>query len=711
MQSKKEFKQYLKNFQDKIEKEIDINDNKILANMEKNILYIILKNLDYKKHFYKNQIYFNMSLWVKLYNKNKKEMKHKGIIIHNFVKKLIQGKFVHKNSKNFPKNQNIFCINPLSKSFLNCSLDEYDRIIDIRDNLIKKLKQYSLLNDKDVNLEFEINLFIYFKLFSIVKISNTYFKYLKRENIIYAGDKVIFVLEENSIEGFTPIHKIIFDNTTSEIIRQVFPQEIKMIFDANEYIFTKNYNFYFRKMKNFCEENKINEKITNSTIELEFQINSTPLTLTLMKSTKHPRLSLFELEKLYPQSVNNYLLALEKTNQTVYKKFNQNRVNDTQKKSDDDFYDEFDDESDDELDIKKELNFKFNVYEKLTEIVKVPKNKLSMANYFSFWRKFMSIEYNKVDRLESIYSYIEFLFVKHENNEINQRTLRNYLQISFDYCFDILVKSINMEEALKSIYEKLRNSNLNPRVQNKYLSRILFFFDRQYEYRANKISNTISYNRSIVFKDELNELVKKLLDEDLKLCKSKLLKYRRTVFSIISYYSGLRKSELYSREVRDFSYIDGKKFYINVNKNGLRRIKKHNKNNPVSLKNNNSIRAFEFEITDRKHFNIVKKYYDLLVDYKIIFLFPDENDGKISKEQVMNINKINTINNILQDITKRYTVIHSFRHSYVTNEIKKLIQKKDKKNEDMYDLIFRVGHEDPETSISHYTHLDLIKIM
>ena len=143
----------------------------------------------------------------------------------------------------------------------------------------------------------------------------------------------------------------------------------------------------------------------------------------------------------------------------------------------------------------------------------------------------------------------------------------------------------------------------------------------------------------------------------------------------------------------------------------MKRIKSYNKNIAVSLKNSNAVRAFEFEITDRKHFNIVKKYYDLLVDYKIIFLFPDENNEKISKDEVMDIGKINTINMLLQDITKRYTVIHSFRHTYVTNEIKKLIEKKDKKNEDMYDLIARVGHEDPETTIIHYTHLDLIKIM
>lgn len=703
MQRKKDFKINLKDLKLKIEKEIDKNDNKILVLVEKNILNIIFDNLDYKKHFRKNQIYFNMSLWVNIYGKNKKKFKSDGEIIHNFVKKLIDCKFVHKNSKNYPKNQNIFCINPLSQSFLYSNLDDYDRIVDIRDSLIKKLNEFSLFNHKELNLEFEIDLFIYFKLFSIVKINNTSLQHLKRENIIYAGDKVIFVTKENTIEGFTPIHTIIFDDTTSRIIKQVFPKEINIIFDASNFIFTKSYNFYYLRMKKFCEMHSINEKITNSIIELEYQLNSTPLNLTLMKSTKFPRLSLFELEKLYPNSVNNNLLAIEKANQEVYRNFNQANKDISQEN--------FDDEVDDELDLKTELKFKFDVYEKLTEIVKVPDEKKSITQYIINWRKFMLIQKNEADRLEAIYSYLNFLFYKYENKEINQRTLKNYLQISFDYCFDILVKSVSKEEALKSIYEKLKNSNLNPRVQNKYLSRILFFFDKQHEFKTKMINSVVNYNRSIVFKDELRELVEKLLNEDSKLYKGKILIYRRSVFAIIAYYSGLRKGELYSRETRDFFYIDGRNFYINVNKNGIKKINSYNQNITISLKNSNAIRAFEFKISDKKLFKIVKDYYELLVDRKIAFLFPDENNGIALKDKVMKIDKINRINSILQDITKRYTVIHSFRHSYVTNEIKNLIQKKDKRNEDIYDLIARVGHEDPETSISHYAHIDLIKIM
>ena len=131
------------------------------------------------------------------------------------------------------------------------------------------------------------------------------------------------------------------------------------------------------------------------------------------------------------------------------------------------------------------------------------------------------------------------------------------------------------------------------------------------------------------------------------------------------------------------------------------------------MKNSNAKRAFEFEISNIKHLNIVKKYYYNIEKHgKVRFLFPDNTKNlDISKYRVMNISKINEINSILYDTTKRYTVIHSFRHTYATNEIKKILDKKDKRIEDMFDLIYRIGHGDPETTIRNYSHLSLLKII
>ena len=128
----------------------------------------------------------------------------------------------------------------------------------------------------------------------------------------------------------------------------------------------------------------------------------------------------------------------------------------------------------------------------------------------------------------------------------------------------------------------------------------------------------------------------------------------------------------------------------------------------VSLKNSNAKRAFEFEINNSYHLKIVKNYIENLNNYKIKFLFPDiTKNNKIYKYRVIKISKIDRINTILQKTTKRYTVIHSFRHTYVTNEIKKILSKKEKKIEDMYNLIYKIGHNDPETTIKNYAHLDL----
>ena len=170
---------------------------------------------------------------------------------------------------------------------------------------------------------------------------------------------------------------------------------------------------------------------------------------------------------------------------------------------------------------------------------------------------------------------------------------------------------------------------------------------------------------------------------------------------------------MFSRRLKDFDYIGDRKFYVNVNLKGINLINKYFNRRVVSLKNSNAKRAFEFEITNTKYFNIVKKYYENLeMQGNIRFLFPcNTKNSAISKYRVMNISKINEINSILYDTTKRYTVIHSFRHTYATNEIKKILDKKDKRIEDIFDLIYRIGHGDPETTISNYSHLGLIKII
>lgn len=291
--------------------------------------------------------------------------------------------------------------------------------------------------------------------------------------------------------------------------------------------------------------------------------------------------------------------------------------------------------------------------------------------------------------------------------------MKSYISMMFTYCFDIIIKSSSIEEALVKINDKIINSNLVPDVQIKYQSRINKFITNEHNMKLEKINNTIHYNRSIIFEDELNRLIKKLLYKD-KTYTCEILKLSRPIYCILAYYSGLRKNELRTRLVRDTYRIGTSSYVIDVNKKGFLKHNNSsiNNNRKISLKNRNARRRVEFKILNTNHLNLINKYIKLLERQNITFLFPDilESTGKAAKKRILQSAKLDEINKILQETTGRYTVIHSFRHTYITNEIKKLLQKEDKSIKDVFDLMLRIGHNDFETTLINYAHLDLIKI-
>lgn len=693
-------------YKDKVKKSIidylKSTQNQLLIDLKVSIINQIFKNINKDDNFKNNKIYLNMPLWIKLHNKD--IFRKNAVTVHNLVKDLKNKSFISKLSRDYPKNQVLFSINPLQSSFLNLRLSKFDEVINLRNSFLSKLENIDFFNDKDKNVEYEINLFIFFKLFLIDKIPNTYFRYFNRRNIIYTDNNIIFVIKEDEENGFIPLKTVVFDKFSSSLLIKIFPQKIESLFDANEYLFSKDYEFYNDNLQKFCKEINLSLKDIKNAICFEYQLNNSPLTLTLNTNMNYPNINLHEIEKLYPNSVNKEFLQIESDNYEIYRNVN-NDVKDSNE--------EIIEDNDDEMDLETELSIKFDVYEKFKQIRRVPNKTNQIESYVKKWNDFMSMKKNHHDRFVPIYNHIRYLLDKLLSRNISIKTLQNYLQIIFHFCFDILVKVENIEDAIKNIDYKLKNSDINPNVQIHYQKRILLFFKEEYNLSFKKINSVINYNRSVIFEDELDKVIQKLVYIDKKLYKDEISINKRAVFAIIAYYSGLRKGELFSRRLKDFDYIGDRKFYVNVNLKGINLINKYFNRRVVSLKNSNAKRAFEFEITNTKHFNIVKKYYENLeMQGNIRFLFPcNTKNSAISKYRVMNISKINEINSILYDTTKRYTVIHSFRHTYATNEIKKILDKKDKRIEDIFDLIYRMGHGDPETTISNYSHLGLIKII
>ena len=693
-------------YKDKVKKSIidylKSTQNQLLIDLKVSIINQIFKNINKEDNFKNNKIYLNLPLWIKLHNKD--IFRKNAVTVHNLVKDLKNKSFISKLSRDYPKNQVLFSINPLQSSFLNLSLSKFDEVINLRNSFLSKLENIDFFNDKDKNLEYEVNLFIFFKLFLIDKIPNIYFRYFNRRNIIYTDNNIIFVIKEDEENGFIPLKTVVFDKFSSSLLIKIFPQKIESLFDANKYLFSKDYKFYNDNLQKFCKEINLSPKDIKNAICFEYQLNNSPLTLTLNTNMNYPNINLHEIEKLYPNSVNKEFLQIESDNYEIYRNVN-NDVKDSNE--------EIIEDNDDEMDLETELSIKFDVYEKFKQIRRVPNKTNQIESYVKKWNDFMSMKKNHHDRFVPIYNHIRYLLDKLLSRNISIKTLQNYLQIIFHFCFDILVKVENIEDAIKNIDYKLKNSDINPNVQIHYQKRILLFFKEEYNLSFKKINSVINYNRSVIFEDELDKVIQKLVYSDKKLYKDEISINKRAVFAIIAYYSGLRKGELFSRRLKDFDYIGDRKFYVNVNLKGINLINKYFNRRVVSLKNSNAKRAFEFEITNTKHFNIVKKYYENLEKQgNIRFLFPGNTKNlDISKYRVMNISKINEINSILHDTTKRYTVIHSFRHTYATNEIKKILDKKDKRIEDIFDLIYRIGHGDPETTISNYSHLGLIKII
>ena len=95
---------------------------------------------------------------------------------------------------------------------------------------------------------------------------------LKNNQVLCA--KVEFVIKEDEENGFIPLKTIVFDKFSSSLLIKIFPQKIKSLFDANEYLFSKDYEFYNDNLQKFCKEINLSLKDIKNAICFEYQLNN-----------------------------------------------------------------------------------------------------------------------------------------------------------------------------------------------------------------------------------------------------------------------------------------------------------------------------------------------------------------------------------------------------------------------------------------------------
>lgn len=684
------FKKYLENTKKSIIKYLEKEVNEENKNIKINVLEIIFSNLEEDRHYINKKICLDIQLWV---NIGKKDfIKKNSLVINELIKELIKELFISKDSKFYPTNKSFFKTNPVRSVYLDMNLRKYEDIISLKYKFLEDFNTKKYDDITDQNLNKQINLFIYLKLFIVKVIDNYYLDFFKKKNFIYAGDKLILVVKKDIIDGFIPLDTVIFDSYTSNILKVILLDK-----GMDDCIFQEDINFYKKHLESFLKKENIQtKKIIKDAICQMHQFENTPLSLTLELWNTYPKICMQEIEKLFPKSVSNEFLEIENQNLVLYRK----------NKSKQDIN-------------KRNINLAsdFEIYEQFKNIIfNLPKDKRQVSQYLTKCYNFID-NYSKLAVVGSIFTFTKAIIEKVDpsvsKKTIHIKTLLAYFQIYFDYCFDVILESKNKEdidEISINIDIKLK-SNTNNSVFNKYKIKIEKYFD----YIKNPIhinrDSTRIFKRSVIFQEEVDDIISSLREIDGSYT-SEMVKNRRIVFVIIAYFTGLRRSELRSRRVRDFYHIkNSNKFNIDVNKKGMEIINKYEKSTSNKLKSTNAKRAFEFEIPE-KYLNIVTDYLYYLEKNNIEFLFPSLNaNSSFSKKRAIELSNINSINKILRSITIRYCTIHSFRHGFITRELGKLLLKEKKSIDDIFNLIVIFGHSSFYTSLQNYAHLGLIKLL
>ncbi|RLA60832.1 MAG: hypothetical protein DRQ78_09175, partial [Epsilonproteobacteria bacterium] len=371
----------------------------------------------------------------------------------------------------------------------------------------------------------------------------------------------------------------------------------------------------------------------------------------------------------------------------------------------------------------------------LKGVLQVPYEKREFKKYLNRWYKYINKVLEKENKKEeksvivSILESTRLLLHKADKEEsygkkvILPKTLKEYLRISFQYAFKYIIAEGDInEDVLKNIEMGIiYNDNLRLPTQRKYKRLVNLFIKNQTTFNTlNKIQSAIHINRSIIFKNEIDILIERLLDLDTKDLRRKtssnaILMYQRVVFIILLYYTGARKNELRTRLVKDMTVIGKNTFSLDINLKGIGEQKLVEYNKGGGLKSTATKRRIRFQIDDDRHLKIIKRYLQGIEKKKCKFLFPGIQSKnkpiKIYQKKLMTESYIDDLGKHLQGITNRYTPLHSLRHSYVTNKIKYMLDGEINRVETIFELSNQIGHGSPEVTIEWYAHLGILKLM
>ncbi len=625
----------------------------------------------------------------------KKNFKNNSIVANTITKKLKKAKVISSRSILYPKNIKFSSTNPLSKAYLYANLKEVDLVSEVYENFIVSQ-----------DMEVDLKLYIYLRLFYNKKLFPEDIKLINENNFFQLNEKysiMVLVKKIEQAKEYRPINILFVDDNMKNFYFQSL-----LIADK---VFKRTINEYEKEMNSFLNKNKLNATRVRISMQLLYQIKNSPLKLSIQNFYSYPKTTLQELNYLFPNKISRDLVDIDKQNEAIYF----NTYKDTKLNDEEDIYDDVNET------INEYLKKDFSRYDALKEIVKVPYDNKNIDKYFDKCYRFLE----KNDPTDSIMipieKFIKFLLQKADKrntefNNIKLVTMKDYMSVTFRFVFNIFIIEGEISEKSVSavIRQIINNENLTKKSIVKYKMIANLFLRNYTEFNTiAKIDMAQNVTRSIVFKDEFESFLEILKKENEQIYQGSLNKsikiQMRSVYSILLYYSGLRKTELRTRLLEDIYSIDDSIFTIDVNSNGFRETMKSTGEIELSLKSVNAKRRVKFEISNVNHLNILKKYLTWLEKNNFKFLFPriNQKSGSLLKRHVIKDSFLTTLSKSLQDVTSRYTPLHSLRHTFAT---KYLLQNIDEVNTEflIYELANILGHSDPMVTIDNYLHLEFL---
>jgi len=673
---------FLKNALNKEKQILKTYKNWLIEFIEKNInnIKIIKNKFLCDSNFYKLFIEYIKTYHTQIYSKkNELKLDNQFYKIFNFLKRK---EYIHKNSVYFPKSMILQSINPNPFYILNTDFNDLDIFV----NNLNILKQQISNDNKKL-----INIYIYLRLFHEYPFSKTILETLMIDDIVILNEnRCVFILyyklfvKTNKNDRFYKI--IVIDKFLSSVFfnikslwnnkedRRVFPN-----IDFFEDKLTRYKNSYLKNI------NLLKIKAINKTY-YTFKNNTIYATLT-SKIIQSVPLTIIELDKVKPGVVSKELIIKE--HEYISKAF------------------------------KREKNANiadveyFDMYESIL-FEKLMKSKIKDIDKKLIEKTIKDIEKkikNSLYHHKIIYEYINYQLKKLYNNKITISTFKNYIYTLNKHIFRMIEDLNNIKSyEIALILQRFENNSYTKNTIDR-INTIFKHFFTFIKIKGFVIDvPSLLYSKSIIFKDEIDvilnyiEQTNNIYNSIRQSYKIKFILLQKKAFLLIAFYTGLRKSELISRLLKDF-YLYNNKIYIDINNKGMKSL-------ALKLKTKNSKRRVEAIIENDSHLKIIKEWIQLRQKIsKGKYLFLKNNGNKIINKPFDDEN-IEFYNKIIKKITSRYATFHSLRHSFATYELKKILEKQNNnKAYDILELSIMMGHQTPEVTINKYFHFDLIKII